>query len=995
MEHKEDEQPNEAVHGRRKRILPFVRDTSRIQGQKKHQSHPTIFSASSQPSRGRGHGRGHGQGKHRGRGGGSLPRPPPELPRYIEGSPWSQLDDFGEYGPEPVAPEPATPPDSSFGAQPSPSSGHPLLKKLSFKETEKTPEKRTSDLNIPGPQPSIRPPQNSERPRKRFRPGKNGKHRLNSQHNRANANAFFAEPLAEQQSSQKMTDFASDIDHLPAKRPRITEEAASSSCASMSLVNQEMVVKSEIEDESATKLLREDPTSGSKFISYDSHPMCRFECGEPPSRVRKHRKALKQQQVRVLRDQGMNVLATFIRDDGIAIDWSIPMKNKDDISTSKSMSPIVVFDDPKPNFPSPGDATPPISSPRRRPLPSHINPLAVSADKHVNGHPSIPTVTEIACREIPIPLRHLPRDGNTRKLEIWALEQMRLLEAELGPIILPPPELVGIGEYLIGQRLSEGVCPHIKIRYERTVRVKPRIESSTNPDEAYSLADLMQDPPAISSEYPSPIPPSPNGLPQSTLPPIAHMEAPHLSPPTRPLPVKDEVDELANNPPSPLASFDPAYPIPDMIPTFVSNTETLKENESCEPQIATNEESSQNTPTDLCEELDELQRLRRDLELSRFEAERKHKELEERILELSRKRPESHTPRSNEQQPPTTIRIANEGKSTILPLRRGKYDKTRRLLAVSNSTILHVSWLGVMQLVNKSSRRIVATGFRSGPPSSISIEDACSLSPSSTALALSGHESQLAVTILGEGSFDFHPLQAKPHDTKGICSVVPIDQQSVITLGHDHRYMHWNFQPDRCSTNPLPLPKLHTCTALAFDPLRGNIITAGSDSNKRSKLTLHNLVDSKHIPNTVELSNHPHHINIDCDNPFLLVLEVVYPLLARDTKTVFTDVVCQLARLDDQFQVHDIRMPLYQCVQKFGYQSVVHEKAEFRVRGSSKGNYFSRGDTGIVRLWDRRSPQSYQTVPAIPLQRIVEVVLDHSLVSCATETHHIVTYPIL
>jgi hypothetical protein len=197
----------------------------------------------------------------------------------------------------------------------------------------------------------------------------------------------------------------------------------------------------------------------------------------------------------------------------------------------------------------------------------------------------------------------------------------------------------------------------------------------------------------------------------------------------------------------------------------------------------------------------------------------------------------------------------------------------------------------------------------------------------------------------------------------------------VITLGHDHRYVHWKFNQDMCSTSPLSLPKWQFCTALAFDPINGNIVTAGSDNSKRSKLTLHNLINSQHIPNTVELSNHPHHIHIDPDNSSLLVLEV----LAGVILLLLTNPHPQLARLDDQFQVHDTRLPLYQCVQKFGYQNVTHEKAQFRVRGatlpclcslkllkgrtgSTRAHYFARGDTGIVRLWDRRATQSYQTV---------------------------------
>ncbi|CAE6449803.1 unnamed protein product [Rhizoctonia solani] len=985
MEHKEDEQPNESVYGRRKRILPFVRDTSRPQAQKKHQFTPILVPVPpGESTRGRGYsrgrggdrgrGRGRGQGKSRGRGR-AIPSPATQLPQFREVNPWEQLDHLRERTPQPTTPEPSTPPRPSTDLQPGPSSSHLPSKPPQLKLTHQKYDEWAPGPSTLGPQPPIRPFQGSQRPRKRFRPGKNGQPRHNNQHHTIETNATVVAPSVDQLVPQGTVNTPrSDDSCPPTKRPRIKEEA-SSSRASLPIIAQGKVVKSEVEEDTAIDLLKEISTSGTKFVSYDNHPVCRFNCGEPPSQVRKHRKMLKGQEIQVLRDQGKEVISAFIRDDGIAIDWIIPTKGELDPLTSKSMLPVIIPDDLEPNFPPLSEATDPsVPPPPTQTLPSHLNPLIVSSDKSDGRRSSTPsTTTEIAYREVPIPSRHLPRDGNTRKLEIWALEQMRLLEAELGSVILPPPELVGIGEYLTGQRIPEGVHPHIKIRYKRTVRThQPSVETSTNSEETFNLAEFMDKYPATPSGYPSTDPLLPIDSLEPTLPLVTHLEtAGSPFAPSSPLPIKSEVDELADNPPSlpasPILSHRTTQTIDVSTPTLIGHTN--------EPRAVVDEETAQNTFNDPERDSDELQRLRRDLELSKLEAERKHKELEHRILELARKRSEAHTSTPVVEQPAATTRIADEGEPSILPLRRGKYDKTRRLLATTDSTILHVSWLGVMQLVNRDSRRIVATGFGSDAPSSISIEDACSLSPSSTALALSGNESQLAIATLGEENFGFSPLRDRPHDTKGICAIVPVDPQSALTLGHDHRYVHWKFNSDQFSAIPLPLPKLHSCTALAFDPLHSNIVTAGSENNKRSKLTLHKLADPKQIPNTVELSNHPHHAHVDPDNPFLLLLE--------------------LARLDDQFQVHDIRMPLYQCVQKFGYQNIVHEKAEFRVRGCPKGNYFARGDLGIVRLWDRRSPKSHQTIPVIPHQRVVDVVLHNSSISCATEAHHIVTYPIL
>lgn len=96
----------------------------------------------------------------------------------------------------------------------------------------------------------------------------------------------------------------------------------------------------------------------------------------------------------------------------------------------------------------------------------------------------------------------------------------------------------------------------------------------------------------------------------------------------------------------------------------------------------------------------------------------------------------------------------------------------------------------------------------------------------------------------------------------------------MITLGHDHRYVHWQLDKEGYATTPLPIHKLHQCTALAFEPVSSSVITAGSDSGKNGKLTLYGLGDSQHTYTTVDLSNHVHHIHTDSQNPSLLVLEV-------------------------------------------------------------------------------------------------------------------------
>lgn len=236
------------------------------------------------------------------------------------------------------------------------------------------------------------------------------------------------------------------------------------------------------------------------------------------------------------------------------------------------------------------------------------------------------------------------------------------------------------------------------------------LEESDPPGEPFECS------PAAPFDHPSPS----ASLPDLLLPSIAHL-APSGSPtpPNSPPLVKGEPDELAHDPPSPLTS-NPApptsvlseelqTPAPDTgysLPLHPSEKAMGKRRASFrdETQITAPAGSSN-------EELNELQRLRRDLELSRLEAEKKHRDLERRIRELSEKRPEIEISQPGPREPsPTTpgsgdpLRIVDEARSKLLVLRRGKHDKTRRLLKASDSTILHVSWLGVMQLINGDSR---------------------------------------------------------------------------------------------------------------------------------------------------------------------------------------------------------------------------------------------------------------------------------------------------
>ncbi|KAG9104546.1 hypothetical protein FRC06_001326 [Ceratobasidium sp. 370] len=678
--------------------------------------------------------------------------------------------------------------------------------------------------------------------------------------------------------------------YSPAKRRRVGEAPATTSNPPTSTpgIN---IAKSEGLTEPLPDPSRDQVTTGTKFITYDRYPKCHFSCGRPAKEVLNNRRSVKGTEVRALQKQGFVVGAVFIRDDGIAIDWSLPPGSKVNEPIPSAETPVPQPETPRVDPPllSPQHhASPPSSS---EPLHLRLDPLATSAHTPPAQRPTTPTSTGVAYREVPIPPRCLPLRGDTRRLEIWVVEQMHLLEAELGPALVLQPELLGIGEYLTDQHVPNDVAPRVRIRYERPACIVSeglRDTIQTTSRDATSVAHNSAQPQA-SSNPPSLIHPTDVG------PPIAYLpQSPSPGPRDHDTSiVKAEHDELVLDPPSPC-------PMPHLAPPDALSAEgagsspNLSLGHSMQSPLNGNPLDKRTTlhggespcpePIPIATaEIEEIQRLRRDLEASRLEAERKHKNLEQRILELSRKYPEAGTPQTEtssitvpKANTDSPVQIADESKSKLLVLRRGKHDKTRRLLAPSRSMVLHVSWLGVLQMIDQNTRQIIATGFEEGAPDAVSVEDACSLSESSVALALAGNDCQLGIATLGEKNFKYLPLSAQPHEAKGICAVVPVNSSEVLTLGHNHSYAHWRFDQDTCSTTPLPIPKLHQCTALAYEPAANNVITAGSDSGKRCKLGVYSLLDSQRIPTTVDLSNHVYHIHTDTENPSLLILEVMW-----------------------------------------------------------------------------------------------------------------------
>lgn len=446
MNHHEDEQPNESVRGRPKRILPFVKNTAPGRGRGGDPSNPG--------------GRGHGRGRGRARGA-------PFAQGISRGGP-SALSGFPR--------GPATsrhPGKTSFGPL-----NHPLPPKPQFSATfEDAEEKRATGSNGTGAPPiNHGTASNPPRPRRRFRPGAKTKFKNDKFARPTHDSAISAgESSTAFQPASHIADSACPAcDSPPTKRPRLEEFAASVSVPRTSVVP-DPKVKTEKEPEPSIDAFREQPTTGTKFISYDDHPMCRFNCGKPPGQVRHNRRHVKEQEILALRKLGMDIDAVFIRDDGIAIDWSQAAQIESKANYSAvAESPLCPPDEPEPtatthSSPIPLPRTSPAPAPLQGPLPPHLNPVASSINSAIARRSTTPASMEIVYKEVRIPSRHLPRHGDSRKLEIWISEQMRLLEAELGPVLLPPPELLGLGEYVTGQDLFEG--PRIRIWYKRPVRI--------------------------------------------------------------------------------------------------------------------------------------------------------------------------------------------------------------------------------------------------------------------------------------------------------------------------------------------------------------------------------------------------------------------------------------------------------------------------------------------------------------------------------------------
>ncbi|QRV91083.1 hypothetical protein RhiJN_19101 [Ceratobasidium sp. AG-Ba] len=785
MNRGEDTQPSESTHGRPKRILPFVKDTSRGRG---------------------GKGRGVGSANRGGRG----------QPRGFgpnSGTPFSS-------GTSRAAPHRATGSNSIPISSASQTTGSP--QEIFHSATESAFQKSASSK----PAISSHIPTH---PRRKFVP------KIQTQSRERNLSNSASGTSGSSLCPQLGSDLAIPASKAPpAKRPRL-DKPLSMEPNTISMVEPDISnIKFERNDVSTTSNQAE-PATGSRFISFGQYSRCSFGCGLNRNQVLNNRNSVREEVVADLRKQGLNVDAVYMRHDGIAIDWSLTShtpgsqpipgtttsapQGEQDSTCEENVSFASLMEQP---FNTP----PPDYLPTHSP-PSNVAYILSFQDSVTQGS------TESAYRDIPIPMPLFSAPGKARELENWVVEQMNQLETELGSVLIAPPELVGIDEHLTVQHTTSNTKPYLRIKYKHLASMTP-----LKPTECSGPLTSILDP----------------------------NEPPGVDPVIR--------DSLRSS------TFPQSPTCPNQARPYLTTMNLLHPDTNNLDRQSSSFENGRTACSSVKSDMDEIQRLRQDLETSRLEAEQKHKELERRILELTNQRAGPATPEvgvvSGATLPTSqVVRVVDAYKSSVIPLHKGKHDETRCLLSLSHSTALHVSWLGAMQLIDHDRKKVVASGFEKGAPDGVSTEDACLLSESSIALALAGNGCQLGIVTIGKKSFGYRPLPERPHDPKGICAVAPVDAGQAITLGYDRCYFHWRLDHDNCLSNLLPIPKLHECTALVYEPLASNIITAGSDYRKRGRMGVYSLGDSRAMPTTVDLSNHVHRIHNDVENPSLIILEVI------------------------------------------------------------------------------------------------------------------------
>ncbi|KAF9246943.1 hypothetical protein BU15DRAFT_38870 [Melanogaster broomeanus] len=271
-----------------------------------------------------------------------------------------------------------------------------------------------------------------------------------------------------------------------------------------------------------------------------------------------------------------------------------------------------------------------------------------------------------------------------------------------------------------------------------------------------------------------------------------------------------------------------------------------------------------------------------------------------------------------------------------LPL--GSHDKPRRVLH-DPSSIHIVTAHGVVDQVSEIGGLKLCRNIRSPVlPLGEFVEDACILSlqdASAVVLAHSREEDQLTLLASRYGQvsqprtlrYDWNTAK-KP----GVSALAALMQPlKFASGGHDHQVHIWDVAEDLSGASATKLAIKHTAMINSLLPIvdtSHKLVSVGADCN----IHLWDM-SAERVAHSFKTSSIPYHAH-KTDSRFCTLLEV--------------------AHLEMQFELRDLRMVPEHAVQRFGFNT--EEKHGRFMKGDTWSHFFVCGNrNGGVRLWDLRN----------------------------------------
>ncbi|KAF9221857.1 hypothetical protein BS17DRAFT_784080 [Gyrodon lividus] len=271
-----------------------------------------------------------------------------------------------------------------------------------------------------------------------------------------------------------------------------------------------------------------------------------------------------------------------------------------------------------------------------------------------------------------------------------------------------------------------------------------------------------------------------------------------------------------------------------------------------------------------------------------------------------------------------------------LPL--GCRDKPRRVLHDPSATYI-VTAHGIVDQVSGAGALKLRRSIRSPVlPFEEFVEDACILpfqGESAVVLAHTREENQLTLLVPKHGHASRPRMLRRDWNTgkkPGVSALAALTQPfKFASGGHDHRVHLWDVTQDLSGASAIGLPIKHTSMITSLLPVvdtSHKLISVGADCN----IHLWDM-SAERVAHSFKTSSIPYHVH-KTDSRFCTLLEV--------------------AHLEMQFELRDLRMVPVHAVQRFGF--VTAEKHGRFMKGDTWSHFFVCGDrSGGVRLWDLRN----------------------------------------